>query len=93
MNNTLKEVLSQLGVKFPRKGKIVVDEHAKTILGWSGISEVQMINTFRHGDEETQGKFIRVEGAYKITIVVRPKKFMDDQYELISCWLGKNYKK
>ena len=91
MNTWIKVALTQLGWKFPRKGAIHLDEYDKKRLKNAGITEYQMIKTFRVGEEESPLKFVWAHGAWKITIVLRENPNKQGDYQLISCWKGKNW--
>ena len=93
MNAWIKTALTQLGWKLPRKGTIHLDEYDKNRLKAQGITEYQMIKTFRDGEEETPNKFVWVDEGYRITIILRENPNRQGDYQLVSCWKGKNWSK
>lgn len=92
MNNSLKEILNQLGIKQARKGTIFLDDFDRMKLKSAGISEYQMIQAYRKGEEETPNKFVLVDGKYKVNIVLKQNPNKKEMYQLVSCWLTKNWK-
>src|SRR5579859_826745 len=86
------ELLKQLGFKLARKGEVILDDHDRKIMKWSGINETQLMRTYRYGEEETPQKFVLIEGTYRITIVLRRESEKKESYQLVSCWLSKNWK-
>jgi len=94
LNSLWVELLSQLGIKLARKGEIVLDDpYDKRILKWSGITEAQLIRTYRYGEEETPQRFVLDEGGYKTTIILKPESEEKKIYHLVSCWKSKSWKK
>jgi hypothetical protein len=91
LNSLWVELLSQLGIKLARKGTINLDDHARRIMRWAGISETQVIKAYRYGEEETPQRFILVDGKYRITVILKPEGEGKKSYSLISCWLSKNW--
>lgn len=93
MNTWIKEALVQLGIKFSRQGKIDLDDYDRNRLKRARITEYQMVKAFRNGEEESPLKYVWVDGKHKITIVLRENPNRQGDYQLVSCWKGKNWSK
>jgi hypothetical protein len=91
MNSVIKEVLNQLGFNLARKGEIFLDDYERLKIKNAGITETQVITTYRYGEEETPLRFVKADGKYKITVILRQNPNGKETYQLIACWLAKNW--